>query len=284
MLHLGFCVKALKSEHFIVNGRAQKVYTAVMAKHKHRKNESDSEGSTVGDIANGIAKMKVKGKTNGVVKLPVIRDIQVVNPDVFDPKKLKLDDEEESGGISRVGLLYKYKSGERSLCFTCPKNVNAFLRSNGVEEETYAKKGGQRTATGKNVMKLYMDVGNPEHEKFYDCLLSICAIVKKKVEKEKGEEVDVKIRGLYDVVDDSKNVTGHALSARLIESADGVMYTAAYNDDEQVDIKSVGRCVVRPGLAFSYTIPEDGETYRINVSLAQMYYVAKSLFPLRDLD
>jgi hypothetical protein len=254
-----------------------------MAKNKHRKNESDSEDSAVEEIANGTAKMKIKRK-NGIAKLPTIREIQVVNPNNFDPKKLKLDDEEESGGISRVGLLYKYKGGERNFCFTCPKDVDAYFRCNGVEEETYAKKGGQRTGTGKNVMKLYMDVNNSEHEKFYDCLNTICAIVKKKIEKEKGEEVDVRIRGLYDVVDDAKKVTGHALAARLIESGDGVMYTAAYNDEEQVDIKSVGRCIIRPALAFSYTIPEDGENYRISVSLTQLHYVARVLFPLRDLE
>lgn len=255
-----------------------------MAKNKQRRVESDSEGSTVGELANGVAKMKVKSKMNGTTKLPVVYDIQPINPNTFDPKKLKLDDEEESGGISRVGLLYKYKGSEKNFHFTCPKNVEAYFKCNGVEEETYAKKGGQRTGTGKNVMKLYMDADNPEHEKFYDCLLAICAIVKKKIEKEKGEEVDVKIRGLYDIVDDAKNVTGHALAARLIESGSGVMYTAAYNDHEQVDVRTIGRCIVRPGLAFSYTIPEDGENYRISVSLTQLYYVARSLFPLRDLE
>lgn len=251
-----------------------------MAKNKQRKIESDNEGSIVDVATNKMVKMKI----NGTTKLPVIRDIQVVNPDNFDPKKLKLDDEEESGGISRVNLLYKYKNGERPLHFTCANDADAFFRCNGVEEETYAKKGGQRTGTGKNVMKLYLDSDNPEHEKFHECILSICAIVRKKIEKERGEKVDVKIRGLYDVVDDDKNVTGHALAARLIESSDGVVYTAAYNSEEQVDIKSVGRCSVRPGLTFSYAIPEDGGSYRITVSLAQMYYVARSLFPLRDLE
>ncbi|KAG0201755.1 hypothetical protein BGX28_005530 [Mortierella sp. GBA30] len=251
-----------------------------MAKNKQRKVESDSEGSTVGTTTSKMSKMKV----NSVAKLPVVREIQLINSATFDPKKLKLDDEEESGGVSRVALLYKYKNGERGLCFTCPRLVDAYLRCNGVEEETYAKKGGQRTGTGKNVLKLYMDGDNPHHEQFYESLLSICAVVKKKIEKEGGEKVDVAIRGLYNLIDDEKNVTGHALSARLIESGDGVVYTAAYNDEEQVDVKSIGRCVARPGLTFSYTIPEEGGTYRINVSVAQMYYVAKSLFPLRDLE
>lgn len=258
---------------------APKTYTTTMAKNKQRRSGSDDEDSVTG-VTNGITKMKV----NGTSKLPTIRDIQLVNSDNFDPKKLKLDDEEETAGVSRVGLLYKYKSGERGLCFTCPNDADAFFRCNGVEEETYAKKGGQRTGTGKNVMKLYLDGDNAHHEKFYECLISICNIVKKKIEKEVGKKVDVKIRGLYDMIDDEKNVTGHAVSARLIESVDGVVYTAAYNDEEQVDVKSIGRSVVRPGLAFSYTIPEDGESYRINMSLAQVYFVPRSLFPLRDLE
>jgi hypothetical protein len=253
-----------------------------MVKNKSRKLESDDED--VADVTYKTNKLKLNGKTTTTSKLPTIRDIYVVNSSVFDPKKLRLDDEEESGGVSRVGLIYKYKNGERGLCFTCPNTVDAFFRCNGVEEETYAKKGGQRTGTGKNIMRLYMDVNNPEHEKFYECLISISTAVKKRIEKANGNEVDVKIRGLYDVVDDTKNVTGHALTARLIESADGVVYTAAYNDEEQVDVKSVGRCVIRPGLTFSYTIPEDGDTYRINVSITQAYYVPRSLFPLRDLE
>jgi len=253
-----------------------------MAK-KHQKNDSDSEGSTVDSGISGT-KMKSKTKTNGFNKLPTIRDIQVVNPDTFEPKKLKLDDEEESGGISRVGLVYKHGNGDRNLLLTCRKSINAFFRCNGVEEETYAKKNGQRTGTGKNVMKLYMDGDNPEHEKFYECLLAICAATKKRIEKDEKREVDVRIRGLYNVVDDSKKVTGHALAARLIESGDGVVYTAAYNDEEQVDVKSVGRCVVRPALSFSYTIPEDGENYRVSVSLTQVFVVTKPLFPLRDLE
>jgi hypothetical protein len=274
--------ESTQNEQFTTNKPTQKVHIAPMAKNKHQKNDSDSEDSTID--TNGTSRMKIKGKANGVSKMPVIRDIQVVNPHTFEPKKLKLDDEEESGGISRVGLIYKHGIGDRGLLLTCPKNVNAFFRSNGVEEETYAKKGGQRTTTGKNVMKLYMDVDNSEHEKFYGCLLDICAATKKKIEKEQKKEVDVKIRGLYDVVDDNRKVTGHALAARLIESADGVVYTAAYNDEKQVDVKSAGRCLVRPALSFSYTIPEDGENYRVSVSLTQVFIVTKQLFPLRDLD
>lgn len=246
-----------------------------------KRTESDSEGSITTSVTAKMGKMKM----NGATKLPVVRDIQVVNSNNFDGKKLKLDDEEESGGVSRIGLLYKYKGdGAKSFLFTCPNTPEAFFKCNGVEEETYAKKGGQRTGTGKNIMKLYLDVDNSQHEKFYECLTSICSIVKKKIEKEKGGKVDVKIRGLYDIVDDDRNVTGHALAARLIESGDGVVYTAAYNAEEQVDIKSIKRCFIRPAIAFSYTIPEDGESYRITVSLAQVYYVPRSLFPLRDLE
>lgn len=271
-----FLEYAVKNEPFLENTIAPKPYRSTMAKNKHRKNESDSEDSVV--------EVKLNGKANGVAKLPVVRDISVVNSANFDAKKLKLDDEEESGGVSRVSIMYKYKSGEKNLCLTCPNDIGAFFKCNGVEEETYAKKGGQRTGTGKNVMKFYLDAGNAQHEKFYECVTSICNAVKKKIEKEKGEKVDIKMRGVYDVLDDERNVTGYAVVARLIESSEGVVYTAAYNDDEQVAVKSVGRCVARPGITFSYAIPEDGSSYRVNMSLAQMYYVPKSLFPLRDLE
>ncbi|KAG0358804.1 hypothetical protein BG005_001812 [Podila minutissima] len=80
-----------------------------------------------------------------------MRDIQVVNSNDFDPKKLKLNDEEESGGISRVGLIYKYKVARDH--FASPTQGHcAYFRCNGVEEEPYAKKGGQRTGAGWNIM------------------------------------------------------------------------------------------------------------------------------------
>jgi hypothetical protein len=277
------CRASTQNDQFTTSKQAQKVHTTPMPRQSHQKNDSDSEPS-VDSVTNGTSKMKIKGKANGIAKLPTIRAIQVVNPHTFESKKLKLDDEEESGGISRVGLIYKHGNGERNLLLTCPRDINAFFRCNGVEEETYAKKGGLRTGTGKNVMKLYMDGDNPEHVEFYECLLAICAATKKKIEKELKKVVDVKIRGLYDTIDDEKKVTGHALVARLIESGDGIVYTAAYDDEKQVDVKSVGRCVVRPALSFSYTIPEDEENYRVNVSLTQAYIVNRSLFPLRDLD
>jgi hypothetical protein len=237
---------------------------------KDKKHDSDTES-----VTNGITKMKVS----------VVRNIPWVNSDDFSEKKLSLGDEEESGGISRVNLMYKYdKSGEQTLYMTLPRDSDAFMRSNGVEEETYAKKNGQRTGTGKNIMKFYMDVGNEHHERFYDCLSRACGAVKKKIEKHSSAKVDVRIRGLYNILDDDKNVTGHAISARLIESNNGIVYTSAYNDEEHVDVKDIGRCVARPAFIFSYTIPEDKETYRINVSLAQIYYKSESLFPLRDRD
>lgn len=216
-----------------------------------------------------------------VGKLPVIRNISLVNSDDFIDRKLYLGDEEKSGGIARVGLIYKYDD-KRTFCLTCPNDNEAFFSSNGVEEETYAK-SGQRVGTGKNVMKFYLNCDNKKHMKFYECLNNVCAVVKKKIEKNNGgDKVSVKLRGLYDIIDDDKNVTGHAISARLIESNAGQVFTAAYNDDEQVDIKNIGRCTARPGLIFSYTIPEDEKNYRINISVAQIYYKTRLLFPLRD--
>lgn len=250
-------------------------------KSRKNGNDSDVDSSNETKRPNGIK--KANGKVDGFA-LPTIREIQVINPNTFESKKLKLDDEEESGGISRVGLVYKHANGERNFLLTCPNISDAFFRSNGVEEETYAKKGGLRTGTGKNVMKFYMEQDNLEHEKFHQCLIAIGSIVKKRIEKDVGKEVNVKIRGLYPTVDNAKKVTGYALAAKLIESAEGVVYTAAYDDEKQINVKSIGRCTARPAFSFSYTIPEDGDDYRISVSLAQVYAITKPLFPLRDLD
>lgn len=241
-------------------------------REKQTKYDSDSES-----VTNGFSKINLG-------KLPVIRNILWVNSNDFNEKKLSLGDEEQSGGFSRVGLAYKYDRGEQTFCITCPRDNNAFFRSNGVEEETYAKKNGNRTATGKNIMKFYLDKDNEDHERFYDCLIRVTNVVKKKIEKQSSSKVDVRIRGLYDVLDDEKNITGHAISAKLIESADGLVYTCAYNDEEQVDVKTVQRCIARPAFIFSYTIPEDGQNYRIHISLTQVHFKPESLFPLRDRD
>lgn len=245
---------------------------------KSRNDQSDSDsGDETGPITKGVAKLSLG-------ELPAIREITVVNSTNFVEKKVRLGKAKEAGGATRVSLEYKYDDGDKLLCLTCPRGEESFFRCNGVEEETYAKKGGQRTGTGKNVMKLQFELDNEDHQKFYDALLAICNLVKKKVDKSGKRKVDVKIRGLYDLVDDDKNVTGHILAARLIESNKEVVYTAAYNDEEQVHIKDIGRCSVRPGITFSYAIPEDEKNYRISVSLAQIYYKTRSIFPLRDVD
>lgn len=222
-----------------------------------------------------------KVNTNG---LPVIRDISWVNTKKFESKKVVLGDEEENGGVMRVQIKYKYeRNGEQIFCLAPRNDLDAFLRSNGVEEETYLKKNGVRTGTGKNVMKFYLDKDNEEHEAFHESLLAMCSAIKKKVEKKTKESIDIKIRGLYETINDKRDATGYAISARLIESKAGEVYTAAYNDEGQVDVKSVGRCVARPALIFSYTVPDDNN-YRINVSVGQVYYKAQTLFPLRDRD
>lgn len=240
----------------------------------YKKDRYDSDNGTA--ITNGMSKMSISK--------PTVRNLLWVNSDDLSEKRLSLGDPQESGGISRVALRYKYENGEHDLCVVLPRDVDAYMRCNGVEEETYAKKNGQRTATGKNVVRFYMDKDNEYHERFHDCLTRICNTVKKRIERQLSNKVDVRIRGMYDIMDDDKNITGHAISARLIESNSGVVYTSAYNDEEHVDVKDVGRCIARPALIFSYTIPEDKESYRIHVSLTQMYYKSESLFPLRDRD
>lgn len=243
--------------------------------------DSDDDTATgpITNATNGFAKLRVG-------ELPTIRDITIINSTNFSGKKVELGEEVESGGVSRVAINYRFDEGEKGLCLTCPKDPTAFFRCNGVEEETYAKKGStKRTGTGKNVMKLHLDINNEQHEAFRDVLATICAAVKKKIEKANGKKkVAVKIRGLYNLIDNDKNVTGYVLAARLIESATGAVYTAAYNDEEQVDVKAIGRCDVRPGIIFSYSVPDDGVSYSISVSLAQVYYKPRSIFPLRDVE
>lgn len=218
--------------------------------------------------------------------LPQVKDITWVNTADLVEKKLDIGQEVESGGVKRVQVMYKYETGKRMLVLTQPRDNSAFFRTNGVEEDSYtAIKTGVKTMLGRHVVKLYMDAENEYHSGFYDALIKIRNVVKKKLDKDTGLKNNVQIKGLYDLVDDEKNITGHALVAKLIESADGDTYTAAYTDDEQIDVNSIGRSIVRPALVFGYIVPdEDTKEYRISVSITQMYVKTNSLFPLRDRD
>lgn len=215
--------------------------------------------------------------------LPQIRDISWIRSADLVDKKVDIGDEVDSGPVKRVQILYKYDGGKKPLTVTQPRVEDAYFRTHGVEEDSYTvPKTGVKTMLGRNVMKIYMDADNKYHEDFYDCLMRMRGAVKKKLEKEKGTKVNVQIKGLYDLVDDEGTITGHALVTKLIESRDGDVYTVAYDDEEQTDVMDVGRSIVRPALTFQYIVPEDGEEYRISVSVTQVYVKTHSLFPLRD--
>ncbi|KAG0013454.1 hypothetical protein BGZ82_002121 [Podila clonocystis] len=239
---------------------------------RYRKNTTNSGDSIQGSPTKGA--------------LPHVRDISWVRSPDLNEKKVDIGDEVESGSVTRVQVLYKYDGGKRPLVVTQPNHGEAFFRTNGVEEDSYiVPKTGVKTMLGRNVMKIYMDEDNKHHREFHDSLIRVRNAVKKKLEKDKGSKANVQIKGLYDLVDDEGTVTGHALVTRLIESRDGDMYTAAYDEEKQVDIMEVGRSIVRPALVFQYTLPdeENGE-YRISVSVTQVYVKSQSLFPLRDRD
>jgi hypothetical protein len=218
--------------------------------------------------------------------LPIIRDISWVrSPDLSD-KRIDVGDETDGGSVKRAQVIYKYESGgKRQLILVPPRDDGALFRTNGVEEDSYVvPKTGARTMLGRNVIKLYMDNDNEAHKEFYDTLVRIRGAVKKRLDKDKGSKTNVQIKGLYDLMDDEKNITGHVLVARLIESRSGDIYSAAYNDEDQIDITTIGRCVVRPALVFQYTIPDDADDYRISVSVTQLYAKTQHTFPLRDRD
>jgi hypothetical protein len=216
-------------------------------------------------------------------ELPTIRDITWVTPSDFSEKKLDIGEETKDKKNTRVPLVYKYNKTRYPFALTTVKDEDAYFRSNGVEEDSYVvAKTGNRTKLGTNVIKLYLEKDNEYHEEFYNTMEKVRAHIKKKIDKETGEKNNVTIKGMYDLVDDDKTVTGHVITAKLIESRKGDVYTAAYDDEEQVDVLKVGKCVTRPALIFGYVIPDDGNEYRISVSMTQMYVRKQSNFPLRD--
>ncbi|OAQ22118.1 hypothetical protein K457DRAFT_419177 [Linnemannia elongata AG-77] len=219
--------------------------------------------------------------------LPQIREISWVKASDVSDKRIDVGDETESGVVRRAQILYKYEGGgKRQMILVPSRDDTAFFRTNGVEEDSYVvPKTGVKTMLGRNVVKLFMDDDNDYHKEFYDVLTRIRTVVKKKLDKDKGSKTNVQIKGLYDLVDEEKNITGHVLVARLIESRTGEIHTSAYNDEEQIDIMDIGRCVVRPALILQYTVPDDdSREYRITVSVTQMYAKTQGAFPLRDRD
>lgn len=218
--------------------------------------------------------------------LPQIKNIQWVNASDFVDKKLEIGEEVEYANSTRVQLMYKYPDGKGQFSLSCIKEEEAFFRTNGVEEDSYiVPKTGVRTKLGRNIVKLYLDKDNQYHQEFYEVLTRVRNIVKKKLDKENGRKNNVQIKGLYNLVNDDKDITGYVVTARLIEGRDGSIFSSAYDDVDQLDITQVGRSRVRPAIIFSYVIPEDKkDEYRISMSVSQMYVKQGFSFPLRDRD
>lgn len=219
-------------------------------------------------------------------KLPLVREIQWIDSTDFSEKKVDVGSEVKNGNITRVQLMYKYGNGDNKnvLMLTIPREPAAYFRTNGVEEDSFVKKNGVKTMLGKNVMKLYLQEDNEYHTDFYNALVGICTSVKKKLDKKTKKNCNVKIKGLYNLINDDKEVTGHVLTTKIIESGNGTIFSSAYDDEEQLDILTIGKASVRPALIFGYIVPEEGNDYNISVSISQVYAVKKSLFPLRDRD
>lgn len=224
--------------------------------------------------------------------LPTIRDITWVTPETISEKRVELGEPVKQKGIKRASVMYKYDNGIKGQFVLAPvKDKSAYFQTNGVEEDSYVvAKTGAKTKLGRNVVKLFMDVDNTYHEQFYETLQNIKNSIRKKMEKKSKTKCDVSIKGLYDLKNKEKEVTGHVLVARIIESNRGEIYSAAYDDEEQLDISGIGRCQIRPALIFGYIITgeedeEDDElsgNYKISVSISQAYISRQQRFPLRD--
>lgn len=232
-------------------------------------------------------KPETTGNSGTTKGLPQIKEISWVKVSDISDKRIDVGPETESGVVKRAQILYKYEGGGKKQMVLVPsRDEVAFFRTNGVEEDSYVvPKTGVKTMLGRNVVKLFMDDDNDYHKEFYDVLIRVRTAVKKKLDKDKGSKTNVQIKGLYELMDDEKNITGHVLVAKLIESRSGEIYTSAYNDEEQIDVMDIGRCVVRPALILQCTVPDDDSSeYRITVSVTQIYAKTMGTFPLRDKD
>jgi len=227
-----------------------------------------------------ISRIRIDGEL-----FPRVIDAPWVNPLKFSANKIVLGEEIKTNGVSRITLLYKYSKDEdaKLLVLVPIRDSEAYFRSNGTEDDVYvSKETGTRTVNStRNIVKFYLDENNKHHEKFMNTLFQIKDEVQKRLEKE------VSLRGCYDIINDNGDTTGYAVTSKIVESNEGVVYTSSYDDENQLDVKNLGKCTARPAITFSFVVPpkerENGKR-KLNISLTQIYCKFNNIFPLRDRD
>lgn len=202
--------------------------------------------------------------------LPRIQHISWATPETYNGANVSLGSPVSVfGGYHRRTVLYRYSpdSEPKPLVITTLRDMDAFLICREIFKESFGS-GDSRVETNKSSASFFLKGDNPQHVSFYDLL----AKVMEQVKTISGHE-NVKMPVL--------DLEGQSiLYARLIESNTGQIYTSAYNDTNQIDVRTVRDSLTRPAMVFTL-VYRDNNQAKLRVQLSQMY-VNKSFetFPL----
>lgn len=198
-----------------------------------------------------------------------------VIPGDFDPEKLSLQTATSKSlgdTYERGKLMYEYSPGapKRELVVTVPRVPEAYLTCRGVQKDIYTR-GDTRIETNRYGAHLVLDGNNEHHMALYKLF----------------EDITSKIQDITKttVVFPAKDMENYSvLYTNLIHSNDGKMYSAAYTDNEYLDITECKKCIVRPALLLS-TLNKSATETKIKVQISQMYVHDKvAVFPLATQD
>lgn len=208
--------------------------------------------------------------------LPKIQSINWVTSESFDESKIFLSEPVATGGpYMRRSVMYTYDghTEPKDLCVTTVRDPGGLIFCKSVEKEKFGQ-GDKRVETNHTTAMFTLKGDNPHHVKLYKLL----GIVLKRVSELSGISVaNIKLP----IVDfDDKSL----LYTRLIQSNDGKIYSAAYTNDKQIDVRDVSNAMTRPAILFTLTY-KDKSQGRLRVQLSQMFVdrIIES-FPLANRD
>ena len=204
----------------------------------------------------------------------LMESVSWVIPGDFDPDKLSIQAAPRSSGdtYERGKLVYEYTPGgpKKDLIITVPRVPEAYLTCRGVQKDVFTR-GDTRIETNRYGAQLILDGSNEYHVALYRLFEDVIS----KVQEITGTIVTFPAKDMdnYSIV-----------YTNLIHSNDGKMYSAAYTDDEYVDILDCGKCTVRPALLLS-TLKKSNTETKIRAQISQMYVHDKiTVVPLATQD
>lgn len=189
-----------------------------------------------------------------------------VSPDNFDIDKLTLE-EHTSNSYTCMRVVFKGEGKKKKQFFLmgAGDREEGYMYTKGIKQDMITIKS-KISATGKHSLPISIFRDNAYHTKFGDCIMAIVDMVKSKL-----GITDLSIPA--SMADDGSSMT---VFAHLIESGPTI-YSKFYTESENLDIKDVVKCNVRPLLIFSVTKTE--RTYKLRIQISECHVIFKKTIP-----